>query len=90
MAVNRWSDQSSISAAIVRVRCERVRAQANIRGREVSIAPELCVAASRLAELLRASMGNLNQPTVIHMYIGSGILGTILIIALIVYLLRRA
>jgi hypothetical protein len=32
----------------------------------------------------------LNQPTEIHMYIGSGILGTILIIALIVYLLRRA
>ena len=34
--------------------------------------------------------GDLNQPTEIHMYIGSGILGTILIIALIVYLLRRA
>lgn len=26
-------------------------------GRGISIAPELCVAASRLAELLRASMG---------------------------------
>lgn len=34
--------------------------------------------------------GDLNQPTEIHMYIGTGILGTILIIALIVYLLRRA
>jgi len=28
--------------------------------------------------------------TEIHMYIGGGILGTILIIALVIYLLRRA
>lgn len=33
---------------------------------------------------------DLDKLTEIHMYIGGGILGTILIIALIVYLLRRA
>lgn len=33
---------------------------------------------------------DLDKLTEIHMYIGGGLLGTILIIALIVYLLRRA
>lgn len=31
-----------------------------------------------------------DKPTEIHMYIGGGILGTILIIAVIIFLLRRA
>lgn len=155
VAVNRWSNQSSIGVEMVRDRCECVRARANIHAVTVRVFQKGCreepptpieppgALPHRRDWLLRSALRllgcaralwverrgkrgqasrraataaitdagyrshasyvwrrrtrrttacfneGLGKPMESHMYIGGGILGTILIIALI-YLLRRA